>query len=66
MGAGDVIEPMLKSQWFVRCGDMGEKARVAVQDGTITMQPPQQVCRLCDVLNQGGIHYAGFNIISQP
>ncbi|XP_024864985.1 valine--tRNA ligase, mitochondrial isoform X3 [Kryptolebias marmoratus] len=37
--SGDVIEPLLKKQWFVRCGKMAEKAIQAVEDGQLELIP---------------------------
>ncbi|KAM9838315.1 valine--tRNA ligase, mitochondrial [Aulostomus maculatus] len=37
--SGDVIEPLLKEQWFVRCGEMAEKAIQAVDDGQLEILP---------------------------
>lgn len=36
---GEVIEPMVSSQWFVKTKGMGEKALAAVQDGDIQIVP---------------------------
>jgi len=36
---GEVIEPMVSSQWFVKTKDMGAKALRAVQDGDIQIVP---------------------------
>lgn len=36
---GEVIEPLVSSQWFVKTEGMGEKALKAVQDGTIKIVP---------------------------
>ncbi|KAM6185035.1 valine--tRNA ligase, mitochondrial [Rhynchocyon petersi] len=38
--SGDVVEYLLKSQWFVRCREMGDQARQAVEAGTLEFQPP--------------------------
>lgn len=37
--SGDVLEPMLKPQWWVRCGDMALKAAQAVTRGDVTIEP---------------------------
>ncbi|XP_007532396.1 valine--tRNA ligase, mitochondrial isoform X1 [Erinaceus europaeus] len=37
--SGDVIEYLLKSQWFVRCQKMGEQAAKAVESGTLGLSP---------------------------
>ncbi|XP_061597128.1 valine--tRNA ligase, mitochondrial [Cololabis saira] len=37
--SGDVIEPLLKKQWFVRCEGMARKAVQAVEDGELEMIP---------------------------
>ena len=35
----DVIEPLLKPQWWVSCKDMAEKSAQAVRDGTLEIVP---------------------------
>ncbi|XP_023250626.1 valine--tRNA ligase, mitochondrial [Seriola lalandi dorsalis] len=37
--SGDVIEPLLKKQWFVRCDEMAKKAVEAVEDGQLEIIP---------------------------
>ncbi|XP_057683516.1 valine--tRNA ligase, mitochondrial [Corythoichthys intestinalis] len=37
--SGDVIEPLLKKQWFVRCQGMAQKAIQAVEDGQLEIIP---------------------------
>lgn len=37
--SGDVIEPLLKPQWWVAQGDMAKEAIKAVKDGEITITP---------------------------
>lgn len=37
--SGDIIEPLLKKQWFVRCEEMAEKAVQAVEDGELEIIP---------------------------
>ncbi|XP_053329181.1 valine--tRNA ligase, mitochondrial [Spea bombifrons] len=37
--SGDVIEHLLKSQWFVNCDDMAQKALEAVDSGRLKMTP---------------------------
>ncbi|XP_072303922.1 valine--tRNA ligase, mitochondrial isoform X1 [Eucyclogobius newberryi] len=37
--SGDVIEPLLKKQWFVRCKEMATKAVKAVEDGQLEIIP---------------------------
>ncbi|XP_043073939.1 valine--tRNA ligase, mitochondrial-like, partial [Puntigrus tetrazona] len=37
--SGDVIEPLLKKQWFVRCQEMGRKAVQAVEEGELQIIP---------------------------
>uniref|UniRef100_A0AAV2K459 valine--tRNA ligase n=1 Tax=Knipowitschia caucasica TaxID=637954 RepID=A0AAV2K459_KNICA len=37
--SGDVIEPLLKQQWFVRCEEMATKAVQAVEDGQLEIIP---------------------------
>jgi valyl-tRNA synthetase len=36
---GEVIEPLVSSQWFVKTEGMGAKALKAVQDGDIKIVP---------------------------
>ncbi|KAM6958804.1 valine--tRNA ligase, mitochondrial [Aplochiton taeniatus] len=38
--SGDVIEPLLRKQWFVRCSEMAERAVQAVDDGQLKIVPP--------------------------
>jgi valyl-tRNA synthetase len=35
----DVIEPLIKPQWYVNCKEMGEAASKAVRDGELTLYP---------------------------
>lgn len=37
--SGDVIEPVIKPQWWVDCKEMGEAAAAAVHDGRLTVLP---------------------------
>ncbi|XP_039976792.1 valine--tRNA ligase, mitochondrial [Xiphias gladius] len=37
--SGDIIEPLLKKQWFVRCDQMAKKAIQAVDDGQLEIIP---------------------------
>ncbi|KAG8004963.1 Valine--tRNA ligase [Nibea albiflora] len=37
--SGDIIEPLLKKQWFVRCDEMAKKAVQAVEDGQLEIIP---------------------------
>ncbi|XP_053493838.1 valine--tRNA ligase, mitochondrial [Ictalurus furcatus] len=37
--SGDVIEPLLKKQWFVRCEEMAQKAIQVVDDGELEIIP---------------------------
>uniref|UniRef100_A0A4W4GSG5 Valine--tRNA ligase n=1 Tax=Electrophorus electricus TaxID=8005 RepID=A0A4W4GSG5_ELEEL len=37
--SGDVIEPLLKKQWFVRCEGMAQKAIQAVDEGALEIIP---------------------------
>lgn len=37
--SGDVIEYLLKEQWFIRCKDMAQKALQAVKDGSLKIDP---------------------------
>jgi valyl-tRNA synthetase len=36
---GDVIEPMLKPQWYVACDNMAARAAAAVREGELTLVP---------------------------
>jgi valyl-tRNA synthetase len=38
---GDIIEPLLKPQWWVRCKDMAEAGMEAVKDGRLEILPKQ-------------------------
>ncbi|KAK2489995.1 hypothetical protein MC885_006208 [Smutsia gigantea] len=37
--SGDVVEYLLKSQWFVRCQEMGHRAAQAVESGALELSP---------------------------
>ncbi|XP_062291672.1 valine--tRNA ligase, mitochondrial isoform X2 [Scomber scombrus] len=37
--SGDIIEPLLKKQWFVHCQEMAQKAVQAVEDGQLEIIP---------------------------
>ncbi|XP_028255754.1 valine--tRNA ligase, mitochondrial isoform X2 [Parambassis ranga] len=37
--SGDIIEPLLKKQWFVHCEEMAKKAIQAVEDGQLEIIP---------------------------
>ncbi|CAO3654857.1 unnamed protein product [Mucor fragilis] len=37
--SGDIIEPMMKPQWWVKCQGMAEKAMQAVTDGELKIAP---------------------------
>ncbi|XP_041811024.1 valine--tRNA ligase, mitochondrial isoform X2 [Chelmon rostratus] len=37
--SGDIIEPLLKKQWFIRCDEMANKAIQAVEDGQLEIIP---------------------------
>ncbi|KAM8777942.1 valine--tRNA ligase, mitochondrial isoform 2-T2 [Rhynchonycteris naso] len=37
--SGDVVEYLLKSQWFVRCREMGDRAAQAVESGALELSP---------------------------
>jgi valyl-tRNA synthetase len=39
--SGDVVEPVLKPQWWVSCGGMAAKAGDAVRSGAIRVVPPE-------------------------
>ena len=41
--SGDVVEPMLKPQWFVRCAPLAERALTSVRTGQIDIQPLKHV-----------------------
>nr|DBA20552.1 TPA: hypothetical protein GDO54_017317 [Pyxicephalus adspersus] len=35
----DIVEPLVKPQWYVRCDEMGKKAADAVRDGQLAIKP---------------------------
>ncbi|CAH1766226.1 10420_t:CDS:10, partial [Entrophospora sp. SA101] len=37
--SGDIIEPLLKPQWWINCSDMAAEAMKAVKDGMLTIAP---------------------------
>ncbi|XP_055453013.1 valine--tRNA ligase, mitochondrial [Psammomys obesus] len=37
--SGDVVEHLLKSQWFLRCQEMGDRAAKAVESGALELWP---------------------------
>ncbi|XP_062952883.1 valine--tRNA ligase, mitochondrial isoform X2 [Cynocephalus volans] len=37
--SGDVVEYLLRSQWFVRCREMGDRAAKAVESGALELSP---------------------------
>ncbi|KAI9468965.1 MAG: valyl-tRNA synthetase [Benjaminiella poitrasii] len=37
--SGDIIEPLMKPQWWVKCKDMADKAMKAVTDGELKIAP---------------------------
>jgi hypothetical protein len=39
--SGDVIEPMIKPQWYVNCKEMANEACNAVRDGRLQIIPSQ-------------------------
>ncbi|KAJ1721132.1 hypothetical protein LPJ53_004317 [Coemansia erecta] len=40
--SGDIIEPMLMPQWYVRCGEMAKRADQMVQTGEMRLIPGRQ------------------------
>ena len=38
--SGDIIEPLIKPQWYVKCSGMAEAAVDAVRSGGLTLLPP--------------------------
>jgi valyl-tRNA synthetase len=46
------IEPYLSDQWFVRMGDLAEKAMDAVRDGRVTIHPDRYARTYLDWLSQ--------------
>ncbi|KAJ1733762.1 hypothetical protein LPJ61_001404 [Coemansia biformis] len=40
--SGDIIEPMLMPQWYLRCGEMAQRANDLVATGLIELLPAQQ------------------------
>uniref|UniRef100_A0A1I8BHA2 Valine--tRNA ligase, mitochondrial n=1 Tax=Meloidogyne hapla TaxID=6305 RepID=A0A1I8BHA2_MELHA len=41
--SNDVIEPIVKSQWYIRCKDMAERALDAVSNGSLRIVPESHV-----------------------
>nr|CAD2202037.1 unnamed protein product [Meloidogyne enterolobii] len=41
--SNDVIEPIVKSQWYIRCKDMAERALNAVSSGSLKIVPESHV-----------------------
>lgn len=39
----DIIEPLLKAQWYVRCDEMARKAMAAVESGELKLIPDYHV-----------------------
>ncbi|XP_051271216.1 valine--tRNA ligase, mitochondrial isoform X4 [Dicentrarchus labrax] len=37
--SGDIIEPLLKKQWYIHCDEMAKKATQAVEDGQLEIIP---------------------------
>ncbi|XP_029919091.1 valine--tRNA ligase, mitochondrial isoform X2 [Myripristis murdjan] len=37
--SGDIVEPLLKKQWFLRCDEMAKRAIQAVEDGQLEIIP---------------------------
>ena len=37
--SGDVVEPLIKPQWYVRCGPMARAAADAVREGKLRLEP---------------------------
>jgi valyl-tRNA synthetase len=50
----DVIEPMLKPQWWVNCGGMAAKAADAARSGELQVRPQASV-RCCVIASAGHI-----------
>ena len=40
--SGDILEPMLKPQWFVQCDGLAASAAALVRDGTVSVLPRAQ------------------------
>ncbi|XP_041068758.1 valine--tRNA ligase, mitochondrial isoform X2 [Carcharodon carcharias] len=38
--SGDVVEPLLKSQWYVQCRELAEEAMAALDRGQLSFTPP--------------------------
>uniref|UniRef100_A0A183CUH1 valine--tRNA ligase n=1 Tax=Gongylonema pulchrum TaxID=637853 RepID=A0A183CUH1_9BILA len=49
---GDLIEPVLKKQWFVDCVAMNDTALAALEEGTITVLPRSMQIHLENWLNR--------------
>lgn len=41
--SGDIIEPVIKPQWWVACKDLGAAAAQAVHDGHLKILPSPKV-----------------------
>uniref|UniRef100_A0A8C4WX18 valine--tRNA ligase n=1 Tax=Eptatretus burgeri TaxID=7764 RepID=A0A8C4WX18_EPTBU len=49
---GDVLEPLLKAQWFVRCRDMADRALQALEDGDLQLVPQTHESKLRSWLSE--------------
>ena len=48
--SGDVVEYLLRDQWFVRTKEMAKRAAEAVQNGKLKIDPPNWANLWCDWL----------------
>jgi valyl-tRNA synthetase len=39
--SGDVLEPMITPQWYIKCDEMAEKAKIAVRNGSLKIIPAE-------------------------
>ena len=56
----DVIEPLLKPQWWVACGDMAARSCAAVRSGELEIIPKvgraaDALCCLCGLMRWGAV-----------
>jgi valyl-tRNA synthetase len=40
--SGDILEPMITPQWYVKCDDMAKRSTDAVRNGELTILPKDQ------------------------
>ena len=54
---GDVIELLLKDQWFINCKDMASRALQAVENGSLKLNPLFHNQTWFDWLTSNSIRY---------